>query len=97
MNTITLSPTAKRVILKKHLNEFCSHFLYKFDIQALNTFRLHIYNVIFFDKDHERTMEKEKVRVAVIYYDVPNTAVVAQTVNKNELLFNHLVRRFYVH
>lgn len=97
MNTITLSPTAKRVILKKHLNEFCSHFLFKFDIKVLNTFRLRVYNVNFFDKNHELTTEKAKARVAVIYYDVQNTAVVQQTVNKNELLFNHLVRRFYVH
>lgn len=97
MNTITFSQTATRVILKKHLSDFCANFIYKFSIRELNTFRLRVYNVNFFDKNHELTTEKAKARVAVIYYDVQNTTVIQQTISKDDLLFNHLVRRFYVH
>ena len=97
MKNTTLSQTATRVILRKHLNDFCAHFIYKFSVRELNTFCLHIYDVAFFNKNDERTMEKGQAHYAVIFYDVKSTAIIQQTVTKDDLLFNHLVRRFYVH
>jgi hypothetical protein len=93
MRKPTISNLAQRLLLKNHLDKFCSHFLYRFDLEVLTHPHIKLINIIPFDDEHNVAKSRNTVYYVRIYYTMYKTTIFQQDVPEDAPLFNHVVRR----